>query len=132
MDICRIDTPLVKRIPNSQRSAYATVWGQLLKQALDDKKRSSWVEFNVFPKLILSTMSRGGSRLSKKAKFADVLRNRLAQWKKGEKGELWKVVVERSKRTPMAAAPRKAHKLDIKVLEAAVLAGRMSARPSRC
>ena len=25
MDICRIDTPLVKRIPNSQRSAYATV-----------------------------------------------------------------------------------------------------------
>jgi hypothetical protein len=58
MDICRLDTPLVKRIPNSQRSAFATSWGQLLKQALDDKKRSSWAEFNAFPKLILSTRER--------------------------------------------------------------------------
>jgi hypothetical protein len=53
MDICRLDTPLVKRIPNSQRSAFATSWGQLLKQALDDKKCSSWAEFNAFPRLIL-------------------------------------------------------------------------------
>ena len=79
MDICRIDTRLVKRIPNSQRSAFATVWSQLLKQALDDKKRSSWAEFNAFPKLILSTLARGGCRLSKKVKFVDVVRNRLAQ-----------------------------------------------------
>ena len=116
MDICRIDTLLVKRIPNSQRSAYATVWGQLLKQALDDKKCSSWVDFNVSQAHTVHYVERS-SRLSKKAKFADVVRNRLAQWKKGEKGEL-----ERSKRAPIVAAPRKANKLDIKVLEAAVLA----------
>ena len=59
--------------------------------------------------------------MSKKAKFADVVRNRLAQWKKGEKGELWKVVVARSKQAPVTAAPRKTNKLDIKVLEAAVV-----------
>jgi hypothetical protein len=110
----------VKRIPNSQRSAFSTVWGQLLKQALDDKKYSSWAEFNAFPKLILSTLERGGSRLSKKAKFADVVQKRLAQWKRGEKSELWKVVVARSKQDPLAT-PRKAKKLDIKVLEAAVV-----------
>jgi hypothetical protein len=120
MDICRLDTPLVKRIPNSQRSVFSTVWGQLLKQALDDKKYSSWAEFNAFPKLILSTLERGGSRLSKKAKFADVVQKRLAQWKRGEKSELWKVVVARSKQDPLAT-PRKAKKLDIKVLEAAVV-----------
>ena len=56
----------------------------------------------------------------KKAKFADVVRNRLSQWKNGEKGELWKVAVARSKQNPLAA-PRKAKKTDHKLLEAAVI-----------
>ena len=30
MDICRFDTPLVKRIPNSQRSAFATIGADFL------------------------------------------------------------------------------------------------------
>jgi hypothetical protein len=36
MDICKIDTPLVKRIPNSQRSAFATSWGRLLDATVLD------------------------------------------------------------------------------------------------
>jgi hypothetical protein len=58
--------------------------------------------------------------LSKKTKFADVVQNRLGLWKRGEKSELWKVVVARSKQSPVST-PRKAAKLDIKVLEAAVV-----------
>ena len=34
---------------------------------------------------------------------------------------MWKVVVARSKQAPVTAAPRKTNKLDIKVLEAAVV-----------
>ena len=34
MDICTVDTPLLKRIPNAQRSNFATAWGRLLQQQL--------------------------------------------------------------------------------------------------
>ena len=49
MDICRIDTPLVKRIPNSQRSAFATVWGQLLSKHLTTRSEAAGWSLMRFP-----------------------------------------------------------------------------------
>jgi len=118
MDICRLDTPLVKRVPNSQRSAFATAWGQLLQRALDDGEYASWVEYSVLPKLILVSPARGGRSMAKKAKFVDVVRKRLAQWKDGGKEELWKTVVERSKKQASEPVVKKP---DAKQLEAAVV-----------
>lgn len=96
MDICRLDTPLVKRVPNSQRSAFATVWASLLNEAVFSKQLGAWAEFFCFPKCILWTPTRGGRRLAKKANFADIVRARLKRWPKDKEG-LWKEVVTRSK-----------------------------------
>ena len=97
MDICRLDTPLVKRIPNSQRSAFATAWGRLLDEAVHSGLQSNWTEFFMFPKCILWTPVRGGSRLSKKRSMADLVKARLMKWKSDPEA-LWKDAVDRSKK----------------------------------
>ena len=97
MDICTLNTPLVKRVPNSQASSFATAWGRLLNQAVLDKTQTSWSEFFMFPKCMLWTPSRGGKRLAKKTNFAELVRVRLKRWPK-ERKELWNEVIERSKR----------------------------------
>ena len=58
MDLCRVDTPLVKRVPNSQCSRFATMWGKLLSQAVADKSLGSWSEFFMFPKCLVDACSR--------------------------------------------------------------------------
>ena len=103
MEICRLDTPLVKRVPNSQRSAFATVWGKLLNEAVFSKQLGAWAEFFSFPKCILWTPARRGKRLAKKASFADIVRARLKRWPTDKEG-LWKEVVTRSK-APAHQAP---------------------------
>jgi len=104
MDICRLDTPLLKRIPNSQRSAFATAWGRLLDEATHSGQLSAWSDFFMYPKCILWTPVRGGSRLSKKRSMADLVKARIAKWK-SDPDSLWKDVVERSKKLTVAAAP---------------------------
>ena len=102
MDICKLDTPLVKRIPNSQRSAFATAWGRLLDEAVHNGQLSSWTDFFMYPKCILWTPIRGGSRLSKKRSMADLVKARIAKWK-SDPDSLWKDVVARSKKLAVSA-----------------------------
>ena len=106
MDLCRVDTPLVKRVPNSQCSRFATMWGKLLSQAVADKSLGSWSEFFMFPKCILWTPVRGGKRIAKKANFTDLVRTRLNKWSAAGREGLWKDVLERSKR-PLVESPPK-------------------------
>ena len=63
MDLCKLDTPLIKRVPNSQRSAFASVWGRLLADAVLSKQMSCWSEFFMFPKCILWSQA-GGKRIA--------------------------------------------------------------------
>ena len=70
MEICKVDTPVIKRIPNAQRSNFAGFWGRLLDQATLSKQESAWAEFFLFPKCILWSPIRGGKRFAKKATFA--------------------------------------------------------------
>ena len=120
MDICKLDTPLVKRIPNSQRSAFATAWGRLLDEAVHNGQLSSWTDFFMYPKCILWTPIRGGSRLSKKRSMADLVKARIAKWK-SDPDSLWKDVVARSKKLAVSAeTPRP--KQDNARMEAAVIA----------
>ena len=107
MDICRVDTPVLKRVPNSQRSNFATAWGKILDEAVFSKQEAAWSEFFLFSKCILWTPVRGGRRLAKKANMADVVRARLEKWAAGEKEQLWKDAVERSKKPVAQEAPKK-------------------------
>jgi len=52
LEICKTDVPLVKRIPNSQRSSFATEWGRLLSYAVDTANIGPWTDFFMFPKCI--------------------------------------------------------------------------------
>ena len=119
MDLCHVDTPLVKRVPNSQCSRFATMWGKLLTQAVTDKSLGSWSEFFMFPKCILWTPVRGGKRIAKKTNFTDLVRVRLNKWSAAGREDLWKDVLERSKR-PLVESPPKP-KSDGTLLEAAVI-----------
>ncbi len=58
MDICRLDTPLVKRVPNSQRAAFAREWGSLLDQAVHSGQVGNWTDFFIFPKCLLCGEAR--------------------------------------------------------------------------
>ena len=121
MEICRIDTPTLKRIPNSQRSNYATAWGRLLDEATGKRQEADWSEFFLFPKCILWSPVRGGKRLAKKANMAEVVRLRLVRWAAGEKEKLWKDAVDRSKR-PLEPEEPKKEKAKNQHLETRVLA----------
>ena len=106
MDICRLDTPLVKRIPSSQSSAFATAWGRLLDHAIESGQLGSWTDFFMFPKCILWTPVRGGKRLSKKCNMAALVKTRLIKWK-SDPDALWKEVVDRSQKPLMPSEPQK-------------------------
>ena len=95
--------------------------GRLLDAAVHSAQLGSWTDFFMFPKCILWTPQRGGTRLSKKRSMADLVKSRLAKWK-SDPDALWKDVVERSKKslTPPEALPRP--KPDGTRLEASVIA----------
>ena len=95
MEICKLDVPLVKRVPNSQRSCFALEWARLLNEAVFSKQLGSWAEFFCFPKCVLWTPVRGGKRLAKQASIADIVKTRLRKWKTDKEG-LWKEAVARS------------------------------------
>ena len=121
MDICRVDTPMLKRVPNAQRSNFATQWGRLLQAAVDSKQEGAWSEFFVFPKCILWSPARGGSRLSKKASVADLVKVRMVQWLTGEREQLWKDAVKRSRKSPPEESKKKRsaqERLEVRVLAA--------------
>ena len=104
MDMCRLNTPLLKRIPNSQRSAFATLWGRLLDEAVASKHVSKWCEFFMLPKCVLWSPARGGKRLAKKVSMANMVGSRLAKWNTDRKS-LWAEVVERSKSKSLQEKP---------------------------
>ena len=88
MEICKVDTPLFKRIPTDEASNFATVWGRLLDEAVFSRSEAAWSEFFLFPKVILWAPPRGGQRLAKKAKHSGVVKSRLRRWP-AERKELW-------------------------------------------
>jgi hypothetical protein len=121
MDICKIDTPIIKRVPNAQRSNFASFWGRLLDQATFSKQEAAWAEFFLFPKCILWAPGRGGKRLAKKTNMAELVRSRLERWDAGEKEALWLEAVARSRKPLVTDEPRK-DKTDRQRLETRVLA----------
>ena len=82
-EICRLDVPLMKKVPKSVAAAFARLWGSLLLDASFTGSVGAWFKFFAFPKAILLAPSRGGSRLSKKQSWADLVRSRLGVWEDG-------------------------------------------------
>jgi hypothetical protein len=75
MDLCRVDVPLLQRIPNSQRSHFATAWGRRLQEAVDTKQ----VRVFCVSKVHLVISSKRG-----KSAFEEGEHGRLGQRKAGE------------------------------------------------
>jgi hypothetical protein len=120
MVICKVDTPVVKRVPNAQRSNFATAWGRLLDEAVVSTQEAAWSEFFLFPKCILWTPVRGGKRGAKKANMAELVRDRLARWSAGEKQQLWKDAEKRAKKRRISPEPAQPQS-DAERLESTVL-----------
>ena len=121
MEICRVDTPVLKRVPNAQVSNFATIWGRLLAEATETKQEAAWSDFFRFPKCILWLPVRGGKRIAKKTNFTELIRARLVRWSDGDYEALWKEAVARSKK-PMVSEEPERERSDKERLEARVLA----------
>ena len=115
MEICQLNSTLLERIPNSQRSEFATVKGRLLHDDVDSGHLSQWSQFFMFPKCIFWSPVRGGKRLSKRTTVAQMVSTRIEKWKIDRKA-LWKDVQTRSQKNSM---PEKTVEQDKAKLETA-------------
>ena len=122
MQICELNTPLLKRISNRERSGFASTWARLLDDAVMSGQLSNWSEFFMYPKCILWSPARGGKRLSKRQSMADIVKARMALWKSDRK-QLWKTVVDRSNKGSLVESPAK--KASKKIEEAVIAALRI-------
>ena len=137
MEICKLDTPLAKRVPGSQRAVFFNNWGRLMRTALSaapERQYPAWCEWAMYHKAILWTPSRGGSRLAKKKCYADLVQDRMRRWDQ-DREKLWEETVHRSKtrEVPTPVDPKDLKARNAKVEKAASLPSQWatSARPSR-
>ena len=101
MDICRLATPLVRR-PRSEASQFALQWGRLLEDALFHGSVPAWSDFSCSSSGL--PVVAAASSLTRPLKL--ILFARMAAWPT-QKEELWKAVVDRSRRGPEPEAKSK-------------------------
>ena len=126
MQICRLDTPLVKRVPNSARSLFFQTWGKLLHTAMfaeKERQYPAWCEWAMFHKAVLWTPPRGGARLAKKASYAAIVNARIDRWD-SDREKLWDETVRRSRarETPKPVNPKDVEARNKRVEKAALAA----------
>jgi len=100
-----MDVPLMSDIPKGEASLFSKIWGGLLFEAVQKASPDAWFDFFSFPKCILLAPVRGGRRISKRKKQADLVHERLTMWTEKRK-ELWEAVVARGGRRPNVVAHR--------------------------
>ena len=110
MDICRLDTPLLKRLPLSQKTLFASTWAKILDDAVLSGSEADWSSFFVFPKCILWAPVRAGRKV---IPVSGTVARRLARWPT-EKAQLWEAVVERSRRRELDVSGPKSKLPDAK------------------
>ena len=103
MEIARLDTPLLKRVPTVAATSFATTWARLLDAAVESGSVNSWSEFFMFPKCMLWSPMRGGWRVSSKRSQGALVLGRLARWP-DDKAHLWQDAVARSQKRVEKAA----------------------------
>lgn len=84
----------MKQIPKRVAPLFAKTWGGLLHEALQLQDPESWFDFFSFPKCTLWAPERGGKRISKSRSKADVVHERLVQWRDSKK-QMWETVMSR-------------------------------------
>ena len=62
--LCRLSSPVIKRIPKRVLPLFAKAWADLLDDAVHTGLASAWWCFFAFPRFVLLTQSRGGVKLS--------------------------------------------------------------------
>jgi hypothetical protein len=80
MDIARLDTPLLKRVPTVAAARFATTWARLLDVAVESGSVQGWSDFFIFPKCMLWSPVRGGWRISSKRSQGALVLGRLDRW----------------------------------------------------
>ena len=80
LETCKVESPIARKVPKLVVSQFSKMWGGLLEVALKEKTLRTWRHFLVFPKVILLTPIRGGSRLTKKKSLTSLIKARLDSW----------------------------------------------------
>ena len=76
-----LSSPLVKRVPKKVLPLFAKTWGDLLSDAVFSGSVSAWWGFFAFPRLVLLTPTRGGSKLSAaKRSITALIQQRITDW----------------------------------------------------
>jgi hypothetical protein len=94
LETCKVDTPIVRKVPKLVLSQFAKTWGGLLEVALKERSVKAWRQFLVFPKVILLAPLRGGKKLTKNQSLTNLFKARLDSWFT-RTDELWEEVVKR-------------------------------------
>ena len=66
LDLCKTDTPLLKRVPQAQASSFFTAWAKLFDEAVASGSELAWSDVFLFPKCMLWSPVRGGFNIAKK------------------------------------------------------------------
>ena len=81
LGLCRLSSPLVKRIPKKVLSLFAKTWADALSEAVHTGLASAWWRFFALPRLVLLPQSRSGSRVSAaKRSVVLLIQRRLELW----------------------------------------------------
>ena len=98
LTLCKLSSPIVKRIPKRVLPLFAKSWADLLSDAVFSGLAPSWWRFFAFPRLVLLTPARGGSRLSAgKRSVVAQIQERIATW--SVEGERAKMLLEAQQRS---------------------------------
>ena len=97
MGLCRLSSPIIKRIPKRVLPLFARVWAGLLSEAVHSKEVQAWWQFLAFPRLVLLPQARGGKKVGKGKSLTDLIQQRIEVWPtQGERQDMLKKAQARS------------------------------------
>jgi hypothetical protein len=77
LEICKLESPVLKMIPKPAASLFAKTWSSLLLRAVASKRESHWSDFFLFPRVVLLAPKRGGRRISRRETLAEMVLQRM-------------------------------------------------------
>jgi hypothetical protein len=93
--LCRLSSPIAKRIPRGVLPLFSKAWASLLAEAVNTKSAQAWWRFLAFPRLVLLTPGRGGKKLAKRGKssLSSLIQQRVEAWPAGIAEQLHEATV---------------------------------------
>ena len=99
LELCKLGTPIVKRVPKQVLPLFAKGWAELLWAAVTQKTLGAWWSFLAYPRVVLLARKRGGKKLKEKHSLASMIQVRIQSWPYRTR-ELYNEVRDRDGRKP--------------------------------